>query len=53
MASFDVVNYSLRPSKSIKRQLVFDPSEKYVTLMSKNMWLSFELYFALVKNKSF
>ncbi len=24
MASFDSVNYSLRPSKSIQRQLVFD-----------------------------
>ncbi|MDT2022830.1 O-methyltransferase [Methylocella sp. CPCC 101449] len=28
MASFDVVNYSLRPSKAIQRQLVFDGIQK-------------------------
>ena len=37
----------------VKRQLVFSPGVKFVTLTNKDMWLSFELVFGLVRTSSF
>ncbi|TAA23284.1 O-methyltransferase [Pseudoxanthomonas winnipegensis] len=34
MPSFDAINYSLRPSKSIQRQLVFDGAKKIQSMLS-------------------
>ncbi len=44
---------SLPLPANVEIRLVFDPTVKYVTLTSKNMWLSFEMVLGVVSTRSF